>query len=208
MEFLSSNKKKDFHGGNTILLNLQMRNLPQGFINRKCNVWGKNVKKLTTVYPLWKSHSGLQADKKWKDSTQFLMGLHLDAMVVRKHALERSLLLRHTPEWWDNWEEQPHWRTWCCKFLQCLKFHAGAQSFKTRIIRPHCTGIYAKNDNICLATSPLMFCIYSLYWSSLLFFSISNPFLCSTNECINSRMRIKLGSCNQYSYCEKVFYSL
>lgn len=90
MEFLSSNTKKD-------TANYELCNLPQCFIIRICNVWGKIVKELT-VYTFQKSHSGLQADKKLKDLTQFLMGLHLDAMVVRKHDLERSLLLRHTPE--------------------------------------------------------------------------------------------------------------
>lgn len=37
--------------------------------------------------------------KREKDSSQFLMGLHLDAMAVRKRDLECLLLLQHTPEW-------------------------------------------------------------------------------------------------------------
>lgn len=64
-------------------------------------------------------------------------------------------------------------------------FEAGTQRFKklkeTFIIGQHRMGIYAENVNICLATSLLIFCIYSLYRSSLFFFSTGNPLFCSTN---------------------------
>lgn len=108
-------------------------NLPQCFIHRKCHAWGKRMG-THHVYMSNPTCLDLQTDKTWKGSTQFLMGLHLDAVAMRRHDLEYSLLLRHTPEWRDNWEEQPQWRTTSCSLLQWLKLHADTQRLQNKNI--------------------------------------------------------------------------